>query len=192
MKRLALAVTVLAAVLAAVLVAGCGITPQGDAQPILAPPRGPFDAVTSPSPLPTTTGSYPETLYLVKDGLLVPQIRHVATESTVKDALEDLLSGPTEAESAEGLSSALVNVPVAGVSVEAGFATVDLGASTEGGGRNDTLLAYAQVVCTLTTRKDVLGVTFTRAGKAIPVPRGDSSVTPGPLTASDYSSVLAH
>lgn len=182
MRRLALA--------ALVLVAGCGITPQSDAQPI-DPPRGPFEALTSPSPLPTTTGSYPETLFLVKDGLLVARIRHIATESTVQDVVDDLLAGPTEVESAEGLSTALVGVVVTGVRLESGFATVDLAAPIEGGGSNDDLLAYAQVVCTLTARKDVMGVTFTRAGKAIDVPRGDSSVSPGPLTASDYMSVLA-
>jgi hypothetical protein len=48
------------------------------------------------------------------------------------------------------------------------------------------------VVCTLTARKDVMWVTFTRAGKQIDVPRGDSSVLPGPLTQSDYSQLLTH
>lgn len=177
----------LAALLA---LAGCGISPQSEAQPIAAP-RGPFSALTSPTPLPTTTGSYAETLYLVRDGLLVPQIRHVAIESSVQDLLDDLVAGPTEGESSAGMSSALVGLNVNGVTVDAGYATVDLAAQNDGGGRNDSLLAYAQVVCTLTAREDVLGVSFTRDGKAIPVPRGDSSVSPGPLTKSDYTTVLA-
>jgi spore germination protein GerM len=176
----------LAALLA---LAGCGISPQSEAQPIAAP-RGPFSALTSPTPLPTTTGSYVETLYLVRDGLLVPQVRHVAAESSVQDLLDDLVAGPTEVESGIGMSSALVGVNVNGVTVDAGFATVDLAAQNDGGGR-DSLLAYAQVVCTLTAREDVLGVSFTRDGKAIDVPRGDSSVSPGPLTKSDYMTVLA-
>lgn len=176
----------LAALLA---LAGCGISPQDEAQPIVIP-RGPFSAVTSPTPLPTTTGSYVETLYLVRDGLLVAQVRHVATESSVQDLLDDLVAGPTEAETDAGMSSALVGVDVKGVTVDAGYATVDLGAQGDGGARNDSLLAYAQVVCTLTTREDVRGVSFTRDGKAIDVPRGDSSVSPGPLTKSDYITVL--
>jgi spore germination protein GerM len=173
-----------------VMIGGGANAPHRDAQPVAAP-RGPFEAVTSPSPLPTTTGSYAESLYLVKDGLLVAQVRHVATESSVQDLVGDLLAGPTEVESANGLSTALAGVTVTGVRLQAGYATVDLAAPIEGGGRNDDLLAYAQVVCTLTARKDVLGVAFTRAGKAIDVPRGDSSVSAGPLTASDYVTVLA-
>src|SRR5215468_11294429 len=82
--------------------AGCGITPQSEAQPI-DPPRGPFGTVTSPSPLPTATGSVPETLFLVKDGLLVPRVRHVASVSTVEEIIYDLLAGPTESESEAGL-----------------------------------------------------------------------------------------
>lgn len=183
--------TLLAAtVLAALALAGCGIAPQSDAQPI-EPPRGPFQAVISPSPLPTSSGSFTETLYLVKDELIVPQVRHVAADASVDELISDLLAGPTEAESAAGLSSALVGVEVTGVRVDRGFATVDLAAPIEGGGRNDNLLAYAQVVCTLTARRDVLAVTFTRAGRPIDVPRGDSSVLPGPLTASDYADLIA-
>lgn len=183
MRRLAI-VLVLA-------VAGCGITPERTAQPI-DPPRGPFASVTSPSPLPTSTGSVPETLFLVKDGLLVPRVRHVATVSDVDELIHDLLAGPTEVESEAGLSTALVGVTVNGVRLESGLATVDLAAPIEFSGRNDELLAYAQVVCTLTARKDVLWVTFTRAGKPITVPRGDSSISPGPLTESDYAELLSH
>jgi spore germination protein GerM len=170
-----------------VLLAGCGITPQSEAQPV-EPPRGPFQAVTTPSPLPTSTGSFPELLYFVKDGRLVAQTRHVASDS-VEDLVQDLLSGPTEAESATGMSSSLIGVTVTGVRVERGFATVEMAAPLEGGGRDD-LLAYAQVVCTLTARKDVFGVTFTRNGESIDVPRGDSSISPGPLTMSDYVNII--
>lgn len=170
-------------------VAGCGIAPQSTAQPI-EPPLGPFQAVTSPSPLPTTSGSIPESLYLVKDGRLVAQIRHVATVSTMDDVIDDLLAGPTEAESAAGMSSALVGVTVTGVQLDTGLATVDLGEPI--GGRSDELLAYAQVVCTLTARNDVRWVRFTRGGKSIDVPRGDSSLSHGPLTFSDYAELIAH
>jgi Sporulation and spore germination len=181
MKLLALCVVLAAA--------GCGIAPQRSAQPI-EPPLGPFQAVTSPSPLPTTSGSFPETLYLVKDSRLVSQIRHVATVSTMDDVIADLLAGPTEAESAAGMSSALAGVTVTGLQLDGGLATVDLGVPI--GGRSDELLAYAQVVCTLTVRDDVREVSFTRAGKQIDVPRGDSSVSPGPLTFSDYAALIAH
>lgn len=176
----------LAAVLA---ISGCGIAPQSEAQPVVEPPHGPFQAVTSPTPKPSTTGSFRETLYLVRDGQLVPQVRYVATESTVSEVLADLLAGPTESESAAGMSSALVGVSVNGVQLENGLATVDLAGPI--GGRSDGFLAYAQVVCTLTARKDVLTVSFTRLGKPIDVPRGDSSVSPGPLTFSDYSELIA-
>jgi spore germination protein GerM len=172
-------------------VAGCGISPQSTAQPI-APPRAPFLTTLSPSPVPTATGPVIETLYLVHNGLLVPRVRHVASQSTVEELVFDLLAGPTEAESSDGLSSALAGVQVSGVRLQSGLATVDLSEPIEGGGRNDELLAYAQVVCTLTGRAEVQGVSFTRAGKPIDVPRGDSSVSPGPLTMRDYEQLLAH
>lgn len=179
-----------AALLMTLALTGCGITPEEAAQPI-EPPRGPFQAVTSPSPLPTTTGSVLETLFFVKNARLVAQVRHVAAESSVHDLLWDLWSGPTEVESAAGLSTALIGVTVLDVHVDSGLATVDLAAPIEGGQITDEVMAYAQVVCTLTTRKDVLWVTFTRDGKPITVPRGDNSVLPGPLTESDYADLIA-
>jgi Sporulation and spore germination len=171
--------------------AGCGVTPEKRATPIDAP-GGPFQALTSATPAPTSSGSVPETLFMIKDGALVPQVRHIAAESSVDELIADLLAGPTEVESDKGLSSALVGVNVLAVHVDSGLVTVDLAAPIAGSGRNDELLAYAQVVCTLTTRRDVQMVTFTRAGKPIDVPRGDSSVSPGPLTAGDYANLIAH
>jgi spore germination protein GerM len=171
-------------------VAGCGITPEKTATPVQ-PPRGPFQAVTSATPAPTSTGPVPETLYLVREGALVPQVRHIAAETSIEELINDLLAGPTEVESATGLSSALVGVTVLTVHVDYGLVTVDLAAPIDGSGRNDELLAYAQVVCTLTARREVRGVAFTRAGRPIDVPRGDSSVSPGPLTASDYANLIA-
>ena len=133
-----------------------------------------------------------ERLFLVKDDTLTPVIRHVERQPTTDSLLNDLLAGPTDNERATGITSALQggNV-VAGIHLSGGQAVVELASAMDNTARNDEVLAYAQLVCTLTGRPDVDGVTFTRNGQPIGVPRGDGSLAQGPLTAADYASLLA-
>jgi hypothetical protein len=71
-----------------------------------------------------------------------------------------------------------------------GQAIVELATSLGGTGRTDDILAFAQIVCTLTSRGDIRSVTFTRAGEPVEVPRADSSLTRNPLTAHDYTPLI--
>jgi hypothetical protein len=174
----------------AVAVAGCGVTPD-DSPRRIDPPRGPFQAVASPSSA-DPSGLVAQTLFLVKDERLVAVTRHLDTTPTLDGLVAMLVAGPTDSERAQGITSALLgNAIVAAVRARGDLVTVELAASADGAPRTDEVLAYAQLVCTLTTRQDVTGITFTRDGRAVGVPRGDGSLSREPLTATDYASLLA-
>lgn len=181
-----------AALAIAAALAGCGVQPEDEPRPILAP-RGPFQALGPRTPAPTATvGSTAEQLFLVKDGALVPVTRYVEHEPTVQSLISDLLAGPTEAERDAGITSALLGSRVvSAVRVTDGGAVVELASPIEGTGRNDEMLAYAQLVCTLTARPGISGVTFTQDQQPIGVPRADGSLSQGPLTTADYAHLIA-
>ncbi|MEV6527817.1 GerMN domain-containing protein [Longispora sp. NPDC051575] len=173
------------------MLAGCGVGAEDTARPIQ-PPRGPYQALTTPSPQPSTTGSRTQTLYLVRAGKLTPVERPAPEVPTAETLLRDLVAGPTTAEADSGLTSALWGGSViSGVRVTDGQAVVTVTAALDAVSRNDEILAFGQVVCTLTARDDVNGVVFTRDRQRIAVPRGDASLSQGPLTATDYTSLIA-
>jgi hypothetical protein len=186
-RRIALAV----AVLAVAALAGCGVSPERDPRPI-DQPKGPFGALASSPPAVTASGSVPERLFLVKDGMITAVTRHVEREPTLDELIADLLNGPNESEGDAGMTSALLGGQVVSeVHLDGGQAMVELALPTEGTGRTNDVLAYAQVVCTLTARPDVRGVVFTRDQQAVGVPRADGQLSLGPLTAADYAALVA-
>jgi hypothetical protein len=138
------------------------------------------------------SGSVRERLFLVRDGALVPVVRHVPTQPTAEALVTDLLAAPDDAERAAGLTTALLGAPpVTAVHVVNGLAQVELAQPAEGATRNDDQLAYAQIVSTLTARPDITGVVFVRDGQPLGVPRGDGSRSTGPLTAADYANLIS-
>lgn len=174
------------------LLAGCGIAAEG-APRGADPPPGPFPALASPTPAApfiAASGAVAEQLYFVKDGKLVAVTRHVDTMPTVDELITALQTGPTDAERDTGLSSALLRSDVASLIIDDGQAVVALASPIDGTGRSDEALAYAQLVCTLTARTEISGVSFTRDGQSLAVPRGDGSLSPGPLTAADYATLV--
>jgi spore germination protein GerM len=170
------------AVCAAVL-SGCGVPLDPAPHPVELPDRS---TVPSPTLTPSQSGAVTEVLYLVKDGRLAAVSRNLPLAPSAGQQLRDLLAGPTNAEQQQGLTSALAGTELGlAVAIGNGQATVELATSLEGTGRTDDILAFAQIVCTLTSRSDVTAVTFTRAGQHVEVPRADSSLTRDPLTATD-------
>jgi hypothetical protein len=183
-----------AAALALLLAAsGCGVQAEDTARAV-DPPSGVSHAwatETPPDPAPAA-GPVPQRLYHVRDGELVAVTRHVETPPSVDELVDDLLAGPTDAEQHDGLSSALVgNDIVVGVQVTDGRATVELTAALDETGRTDHILAFGQIVCTLTARPGITAVSFTRGGQPVGVPRADGSLSEAPATAADYASLLA-
>ncbi|NUR69704.1 MAG: GerMN domain-containing protein [Hamadaea sp.] len=178
---------------AVLLVAGCGVSTESDPRGV-SPPPGPFAGLTSPRPsAPATaaTGRIDEVLYFILAGRLVPVTRRVDLQPSVTELISALRAGPAPTEREAGLTTALGGTDVvAAVSISGSRVELALAAPVEGSGRADEALAYAQLVCTLTAHADIQDVVFTRDGSPVGVPRGDGSLSEGPLTADDYSRLL--
>jgi hypothetical protein len=171
--------------------AGCGVPTERTPRPIepsvtIGTFEGPIGAggpVASP-------GSAAERLFLVRENQLVAVDRPLNAAPLLERHLHDLVSGPTEQERDNGLDSALGGTDlIAGVTLRNGTAVVGL--DEDNLIRNDEILAYGQIVCTLAARDDVDSVQFTQNGRPLEVPRADGSLTPDPLTAADYRALIA-
>lgn len=182
MKRL------LAALLAVGALTGCGISAESQPRQL---DSGSRRAEASATPAITGTGPLQERLFLVRDGRLVESVRHVPALPELSQLIADLVAGPNDEEKAAGMASALLGTSlVTGVAVDGDHALVDL-ASSEAIARTDDILAYGQIVCTLTTRPGVVGVQFTSDRDPVDVPNGDAVLSPGPLTCADYATLTA-
>ncbi|MFC0033332.1 GerMN domain-containing protein [Micromonospora chaiyaphumensis] len=175
--------------LAAALLGGCGV-PVDDEPRRVQPPPGGF-----PTPAGTATaepdGRVDEPLCFVRGDGLAAATRRVDGLPGVDAHLQHLLAGPDGAERDRGLATALPGtVAVAGATLTGTVATVDVRQAGEETGRNDEILAFGQIVCTLTQRPDVDSVAFRRDGQPLEVPRADGNVSSLPLTAADYRPLL--
>jgi hypothetical protein len=180
-----------AGLLICLLGAGCGL-PAEDEPRQADLPRHPLTGRTATTAGTEPPGDVAEVLCLVRDGRLVQAVRRVSAPPDLQRHVEALMAGPTEAERAGGLTTALattaLRVSLPGGSTEA---HVEIAENAEGNARSDETIAYAQIVCTLTSRSDVNSVVFTRDGDALRVPRGDGSLSREPLRVGDYAGLLA-
>jgi spore germination protein GerM len=166
--------------------AGCGI--PSDAKPRDAESNG---FLASRPPLVLDEGSATERLCFVRDGRLVRIARRVPRPVSAQQQLEALLAGPTTAEAGTGLTSTLTGTTATiQLTLAAGRATIEVGDRSQHGVRNDEILAFGQVVCTLASRPEIGTVNFTGNGKPLGVPRQDGSLTAGPLTVADYAQLI--
>jgi hypothetical protein len=183
----------LAAGLAALVVAAgagaCGIPIDDSPEPVDFPPQYQSPTTTSPPPETTSSGQLMALLCLTRDQRLVPVDRPVETQQSAGELLADLIGPVTEAESQQGLTSALAGIRGLMVTrIDNGIAEVAVGDSLDG--INNQLLIYGQIVCTLDAHPAVDGVWFSRDGQPLPVPRGNATVTEEVLTADDYIDLL--
>ncbi|MFG2109391.1 GerMN domain-containing protein [Micromonospora chersina] len=175
--------------LAATVLGGCGVPVDDEPRVVQAPP-GSF-----PTPAGTATadpaGRLVEPLCFVRDDGLAAVTRRVDDLPGVDEHLQHLLAGPDGTERERGLATALPGtVAVAGAALTGTVATVDVRQAGEETGRNDEVLAFGQIVCTLTQRPDVDSVAFRRDGQPLEVPRADGNLSSLPLTAGDYRPLL--
>jgi hypothetical protein len=167
----------------------CGVPAEDDPRPIEAATTGATSAPVRPAG--EESGPAIETLYFVRDSRLVAVRRAGSRPPSAENQLEHLLAGPTDAEHANGLSTALTGLDVtARVHVDGTAAVVDVGNRPDRAGRSDEVLAYGQIVCTLTARPDVETVIFHYDGQPVDVPRADGSLGRRPLVAADYASLV--
>jgi len=175
----------MAFVIAAPLAAGCGV--PADRHPVAVP-----GGVVRPALGPTTTTPTPATqatLFFVQAEQLVPVVRSV-TRPDLEAVLEVLLTGPTEAELAAGLRTAISpQRNIRSVHTDGTTAVIDLTTTFVEVGGEEQILALAQIVLTATGTPGITNVRFELEGQPVEVPRAEGTLSSGPLTASDYAAL---
>jgi hypothetical protein len=161
------------ACLVAGLLAGCGI-PLDDSPRAMST----GGAGRTAEQTPTSGGDTTAYIYLVKNDRLVDVTRDVPNRS-VQEVLQALFSGPTSAESANGLISQIpTGAVVQKVSVEDGTIRVDLSKEMLDVIGSANLQAIAQIVMTLTDIDPASAVEVRVGGQTLKVStptRGDVS-----------------
>jgi hypothetical protein len=144
--------------------------PAGTAQPAAGgQPSAPVPTATSPH---AAAGQVGLQAWFTRQGKLFGTQRGVpATASVGRAALDQLLAGPSSAESAAGLRSLIpAGTQLLGLTVSSGTATVDLSSSFISGASPSTMpLRIAQVVYTLAQFPTVTGVQFKVDGQGVTV-----------------------
>lgn len=186
---------VLAAVVATVVLAACGVSGEDDAHRVSGE-AVPFDLLAPPTTAAptTTTTSTPNTttvqLYFIVGEGLVELERELLPPVSAPRLLAELGMGPTEREGRQGIVTYLPEGSgVDGVTVTGGIASVSLGEEFLGVAPEDLRLALAQLVFTLTGRPGVGRVTFKLNGEPIDVPRGDGTLTSDSVSRDSYESI---
>ncbi len=170
--------------------AGCGVpvdkhptalARHGIPFDLLAPTQATSPPTTAPSPI-----EVPVEIFLIAPtGHLVAVTRDVSVSPPdLATVLRALLVGPTDAESAAGLQSALTTqTTVLGANVAAGTATVNLGGTFAQLVGPPQIQAVAQVVFTASAQTGVTGVTFELDGQPVDVPVASGAQVPTATTA---------
>jgi Immunoglobulin-like domain of bacterial spore germination/Sporulation and spore germination len=160
-----------------------GTVPTGTAPPppSASPSPSPAPGRTSPvptAPVPTASAAAPDTrtitvaVWFTRDGALAPTSRtRPVTLATSRLALTELAAGPTTAEAAAGVGTAVPDVSF-DVGIADGVATVDFPEPFYAGGRDTVRLRQGQVVYTLTQFPTVSEVAFRAGGEPVGEPAG--------------------
>jgi hypothetical protein len=173
--------------LTAVALAGCGV--PIDRSPSALPRHDiPFGLLRPSAPSTTTSTSTPSPVQAPASIFLVSPLGHVvavtrevpAAEASITAVLGALVKGPTNAETAAGLESAIpAQTSVIGaVTGTDGVATVNLGGTFGQLVGQAQIQAVAQIVFTATALPGVTGVTFELAGQAVDVPVASGAQVP--------------
>ena len=172
------------------LTAGCGV--PRDAEPrALDPSAAPFQ-VYIPEAAPEPEGDRAVGVYLVRADRLERTERRIERSVTPARVLAQLLVGPTSQELTAGLTSAIPGaVEVLDIEMQADIALISVAGFQREQVRRDQLTAFAQIVATLDDLPGIEGVRFRLGDADLEVPRGDSSLTDGPLKRADYAELLA-
>ncbi len=190
----------LIAVAGALLAVGCGSTSEDATIPTTIPPTIPSTTgvTSSIAPLITTTTTQPaaqtadvRVYYLRGDTLGVAHRTITATARVATAAVTELLAGPTPADSAAGLTTAIpVGTRLLGVTIADGTATVDLTSTFESGGGSLSMAGrLAQVTYTLTQFPTVTQVVFNLDGKPVTVFGGEGIILDHPATRASFETL---
>lgn len=167
----------------------CGVPTDPTAR-ALDPSAAPYQAVVRDRASPPT-GTFRISVFLVRDGALLPVARRVPNSPTAGQVLTALEAGPTDAERSRGLTTVLpVGADLSVVAAAAGVVTVEVPPSADTSARSDAVLGFGQLVLTLTALRTVAGVRFVQDGTPLQVPRADGSLSTGPLGRLDYRELI--
>jgi spore germination protein GerM len=170
--------------------ASCGNGQQS--QPVKLDPKGvPFGllapATTTTAPAPETP-KYPFVVYFEGPDGVVPVIRTSPTPPDPMAVREKLLEGPTNEEAEVRMRTALPKGAIGKVTDPVkNTVTVDLLAPFTQVIGTEQAIALAQIVMSLTLLHGVTKVRFMIDGEPVSVPRGNGTLTRGPVTRADYS-----
>jgi spore germination protein GerM len=174
---------------------GCGIQ-QDDQARTLPSDKVPFGLLATSTTTTTTAPERPEAetvptfIYLVDNetGQLVEVRRSVPAPPSVRDALQELLAGPTEEELSRGLRSNIASTTelLGIIGPDQGVVTIDLSDLTGTAGQGQRL-ALAQIVFTVTAAPQVDRVLFRFQGEPSEVPNGAGESTGEPLGRVDFA-----
>jgi spore germination protein GerM len=175
--------------LLAIVVAACGVDTQD--QPVEVDRDSvPFGLLEST----TTTGpagpGRSVVVYFVSRPGLVPVNRATDSVPTPGAAFQQLLAGPTVAESRAGLVSEVPDEGLRLVGIRDGLARVRFSSDFDTQQRV-AVRPIGQIVLTLTEFATVDRVAFTVGDDRVEVPRGDGSVSTAPVLRDDYTNLLA-
>jgi spore germination protein GerM len=171
--------------------AACGNGEQ--AHPVkLDKDKVPFGLLQGPTSTITTTTvpltKFPFVVYFEGRDGIVPAIRITDTAPDPTTVLEALAKGPSTEEAEVRMRTALPKLALGRVGkVVNHTVTVDLMAPFTQVIGTEQAIALAQIVLTLTLLRGVNKVRFTLDGEPVSVPRGNGTLTRGPVTRADYS-----
>ncbi|MEA2971880.1 MAG: hypothetical protein QOG82_338 [Actinomycetota bacterium] len=165
---------------------------------------GSVDAGSTPTRPSTTTGGGTATtapdgtsatttdivLYLTRGEKIVKVTRAVPKVTRIgAETVKALVGGPTAAEAADGLDTAIPEATrFRDLTIADGVAKVDLSKDFESGGGSLSLsLRLAQVTCTLDQFESVSGVRFILEGDLVNVFSGNGIVLDEPVGCADYA-----
>ncbi|MEV1073940.1 GerMN domain-containing protein [Micromonospora parva] len=131
-------------------------------------------------------------VYFVRDDKILAVIRQTRTPATVDDLRQALQAGPTDTEVDTDITSALIGtIIITGIRAADTVVTVEVIDNLTDTNRTDEILAFGQIVCTLTSQPDITPVTFLRNGQPLNIPRSNGSLSEQPATAEDYRALIA-
>ncbi|MHB8296736.1 MAG: GerMN domain-containing protein [Acidimicrobiales bacterium] len=179
---------------AAIGLSGCALSPQASPQPV-EKKSVPFGLLASSTSTPTTAPAagqqVPVRVYMAGRTTLVPVQRSVTSPLTLKAVLTVLLDGPTNAEAARGIQTA-ISSQTAVISAHisyTGTALINLNSAFAQITGQSLILAVAQIVYTTTSIPGVTSVRFALSGHPVEVPTQNGTLTKGPLTTASFAAL---
>jgi spore germination protein GerM len=166
-----------------VLLCGCGVSTQDRPERVVLPVTP-----SASKPDDVSDGSVEVQVYFVR-GARLEAVTRWASADDPRTVLGALVAGPDRREVLTGLRTAIA--PQADPKLTTaldGTVQVDLPPELTGLTGGNQLLAFAQLVWTLTGTPQVRAIRFTAAGSPIEVPT-DDGLAGGPVDRDDYSSV---